>query len=242
MSTLNTRKIKHDSSAVDNITLTSNGRVGIATNSPTQRFVAYDPTGGSDNIVMCESSAGHKIYMQADSGQQKGVLGTLSNHPLAFVSNNIERMRIDASGRVTKPYQPAFIINITNGDNGSEVDITPSNVLLNVGSHYSSANGRFTAPVAGLYYFQFSVLMKDFGGGDNLEVNIRKNGGAYLIADRKAYSSGATGTAGYLPGVVHAIIPMSVNDYVTFQYYKTGSTGSIHLSDVWSKISGFLIG
>ena len=145
-------------------------------------------------------------------------------------------------GRVTMPYQPAFVVNIQNGDNGSQVDITPSNIALNIGGHYSSSNGRFTAPVAGLYYFQFSVLMKSMGNGDDLELHIKKNGSQYLLTDRKTYSSGSTGTGAYLSGLLHTILPMNTNDYVTFQYYRTGSTGSIHLADVWSKISGYLIG
>ena len=66
-----------------------------------------------------------------------------------------ERMRIDSAGIVTKPYQPAF----RAAGNGSWQTLggnvqAPFNIaVVNTGGHYSAANKRFTAPVAGNYYF-----------------------------------------------------------------------------------------
>ena len=225
MSTLNTRKIKHDSSAVDNITLTSNGRVGIATNSPTQRFVVYDPTGGSDNIVMCETSSGHKIFMQADAGGQKGVLGTLSNHPLAFVSNNIERIRIDTSGRVTMPYQPAFhafptssFSSAVNGTNSSP--FTGSNFSsteFNVGSNFNTSNARFTAPVTGIYKFNFNMYAIN-DPGVVCEAKLFVNG-----QERRRFYNRAGDNINNESTAVSGMFYLSAGDYVQPGWFTTSA-------------------
>jgi hypothetical protein len=66
-----------------------------------------------------------------------------------------ERLRIDQSGRVTRPYQPAFNATGTGGNvNYSAGNIFQFNIAdLNVGSHFDTSTYRFTAPVAGVYLF-----------------------------------------------------------------------------------------
>ena len=66
-------------------------------------------------------------------------------------------MTIDSSGRVTtSTNRPAFVARRTSGS--STGIIIFDTVLLNQGSHYDNSNGRFTAPIAGLYSFSFNVL------------------------------------------------------------------------------------
>jgi hypothetical protein len=65
-----------------------------------------------------------------------------------------ERMRIDASGRVTMPYQSLFIGRHNNEYVSTFIgdSIIPLNVVdLNVGSHWNASTYRFTCPVAGVY-------------------------------------------------------------------------------------------
>ena len=76
---------------------------------------------------------------------------------LQLSTNNVERMRIDASGRVTMPYQPAFDAGLTSG-NVTTGTILFNNVRLNIGNHYSSSTGRFTAPISGLYEFYWGGI------------------------------------------------------------------------------------
>jgi len=84
-------------SNTERMRIDSAGRVGIGTASPSQRFVVSEA--GANNIVMAENSAASiQLYMQATSST--GALGTLTNHALNFLTNNTERMRIDASGSV----------------------------------------------------------------------------------------------------------------------------------------------
>jgi hypothetical protein len=68
-------------------------------------------------------------------------------------------IKIDTSSRVTKPYQPAFCAH----DDGSSAYSANSTIIFNTvkfntGSHYSNSTGRFTAPVAGKYFFYAQFL------------------------------------------------------------------------------------
>jgi hypothetical protein len=75
--------------------------VGIGTSSPTAGYRLQAVSTGGANLIASTSSdaSGVTTYMQAN-GSTAGVFGTLTNHPLSFVTNNTERMRIDSSGNV----------------------------------------------------------------------------------------------------------------------------------------------
>jgi hypothetical protein len=73
-----------------------------------------------------------------------------------------ERMRIDPSGRVLTPFQPAFSAN----GNGGTVTVSAGALLpfnetiFNVGSHYNTSTYLFTAPVTGVYWFNYSLYIQ----------------------------------------------------------------------------------
>ena len=84
-------------SGTERMRITGTGRVGIGGTSPSQKFVVTNA--GADNIVMAEnSSASIQMFMQATSST--GSVGTLTNHPVQFLSNNTERMRLTSGGNV----------------------------------------------------------------------------------------------------------------------------------------------
>ena len=77
-------------------------------------------------------------------------------------------MNIDASGIVTKPYTPAFIVRHTSAEvySANTYIDGPWTVTLNRGSHFNASNGIFTAPVAGLYQFN-CMQNNDYSSGSN---------------------------------------------------------------------------
>jgi hypothetical protein len=85
----------------------ANNRVAIGGTSPSQKFVVTNA--GADNIVMCEnSSASIQMFMQATSST--GSVGTLTNHPVQFLSNNTERMRLTDEGQLFLGHTSALAV------------------------------------------------------------------------------------------------------------------------------------
>ena len=83
----------------------------------------------------------------------------------------VDRMTIDASGRVTMPYQPAFFVSHQTINAGGIVNY--QTVVTNIGNYWSTANSRFTAPVSGTYTFSAGALHDV----DNSYIMFYKNGG-----------------------------------------------------------------
>ena len=64
-----------------------------------------------------------------------------------------EKMRISSEGYVTKPQTPAFHVSRQGGDVSANNYVIFDHADYNNGSHYNTSNGRFTAPVTGIYFF-----------------------------------------------------------------------------------------
>jgi hypothetical protein len=92
------------------------------------------------------------VFSTMDSFTQGG--GNLLFHT-SSAPNGI--LKMDFAGRVTMPYQPSFYADVSStttfqGDVSNAVGIF-NRATVNIGNHYSTATGKFTAPVAGTYVF-----------------------------------------------------------------------------------------
>ncbi len=79
----------------ERVRIDSSGNVGIGTSSPSSSY-KLDVFGGSTSIQVGNSSGTGRFG--ADGSSTK--VGSSSNHPLVFLSNNTERIRIDSSGNL----------------------------------------------------------------------------------------------------------------------------------------------
>ena len=73
------------------------------------------------------------------------------------------RMKISKEGYVTKSYQPSFMAygNSSWTDLNAGTNLTPyvfPNTAHNIGSHYNTTSGKFTAPVTGVYQFHWNIF------------------------------------------------------------------------------------
>ena len=151
------------------------------------------------------------------------------------VDNTNARMTIDTSGRVTKPNQPAFCVykNQSSWALSSGDTFVFNTAEFNVGGHYNTTNGRFTAPVTGTYVFHFYSIYT--GSSANDYINMYKNGARINVGDVHF-----TNSVGSQWDAVHysRVIQLDANDYV---YMRSGSGHTYHGNN-WGGWSGYMLG
>ena len=229
---------KLHTNALDPITLASN-KVGIGTSSPSYTLHTVIGAGEAGGVGFLNAAGqGLNIYTDstasnADTSIDQGATGAST----IFRQAGTETMRIDASGAVTKPNQPCFSVR-QNGQSG--IDARSGYIafrhiqqtFLNEGNHFTSSDGRFTAPVAGNYLFGCTIRYDAFTD-QYFYVTLKKNGG---FAARDLEST----TGNYLHASVHIILPMVLNDYVDI-HLNSVSDSSINI-DTDSTFYGYLLG
>lgn len=145
-----------------------------------------------------------------------------------------------AGGNVFTGYQlmpatPVFSAMRRAGtySNGSNITIVFDSVHTNIGGCYNTSNGRFTAPVSGIYRFDCFV-QKRSGGALNLYWY--KNGSGY---DRFVYSD----LGGDSPSPGGSIyLNLVANDYISVVYSHSGGGDIYGASESLTMFSGQLIG
>jgi hypothetical protein len=223
------------------------GNVGIGTTSPTN-YANYknleirgSTTSQGGVVTLASSDASINGLVFTDTNGL--VLQTNTNHPINFRTNGTTtRMTIDSSGRVTTPFQPAFlygfsrasvvtaptVVSTTNG-----FTIATDRNAFQVGSGFSTSTGRFTAPVAGTYVFGMS-MMRDNTAASQLDFRVHKNGGGAASTYSRVYW-GAYSTS-YQQNASTTLIQLSAGDFIEF----VPSSGSFYNDD--SYIFGYLLG
>ena len=157
----------------------------------------------------------------------------------------ITGMTIDSSGRVNTPARPAFHARLSSssGATGVQGSLVFNEEDFDIGSNYDTSNGRFTAPISGIYFFSFDGLVADSSGAalpanNYTRVRFLKNGSSGLFGQ---FSYNFSGSAQF--NTINRIdcIQLSANDYiqvqVEYQYVYTDASGEFD-----PVFQGFLIG
>ena len=150
-------------------------------------------------------------------------------------TNSNTALSIDSSGRVTtSTNRPAFMARRTS--NQSAGTVVFDTVMVNQGSHYDNSNGRFTAPIAGLYSFSCSVLTDNDGGNKYFNTNIAINGANYAVYQ------GRTEDDNDFPGILNVIASLSASDYVEVTHPDTAVYGTSSATANFTYFCGYLLG
>lgn len=184
------------------------------------------PAGSATSPSIRSSSAtGTGIYFPA-SGE------------IAITTNSGQKVRFDTSGRPINPNQPAFYASGTGGwyyHNSFPSTASPGgqwreiinaftwNVQQQGGSNMAS-NGRFTAPVAGYYYFYAQTYMYNDTNNSSgyTHFNIGRNRNSYsLWTGRLPHTIYGHGVPShYVPGIMASqTMYMNAGDYASICPY-----------------------
>ena len=165
-----------------------------------------------------------------------------------FDAAQTEKMRISANGYVTTPLQPAFAARLgTNTDITSNTgnDLVFSVQEFDNSSNYNTSNGRFTAPVAGKYYFGVQIYAGFNGAGVRvMHASFRVNGTSVAQTDMFGGASNHGGTHYHPTAVGHMFRNLNANDYVTFNLGGFSHTGgqAILYASTGNRFFGYLVG
>ena len=136
-----------------------------------------------------------------------------------------ERLKISQEGYITKPNQPSFHVSRRGGDVSGNNYVVFDQVHHNNGNHYSTSNGRFTAPVTGVYFFSVYHFT---GGSPHSAIRLNINGSQY-----GEYHWDDTG------GCATWVAPMTSGQYAQIYTVSYTFRGT---SDYHNGFNGYLIG
>ena len=144
-------------------------------------------------------------------------------------------MTINHNGHITKPAHPCFDVVRSGGHVTSGNYIIYNTVHVNNGAHYNASTGKFTAPVAGHYFFSYGTIKNTSAV---TRIYIRKNGSNVPSgADRHLRMDSGTGYGDN--GAMTIVLNLAVGDEI--QIY-VGAGEAYGTTQEYCYFNGYLIG
>jgi hypothetical protein len=200
-------------------TVTSDGlTVDSGVNTETRTLLVNNAhSGGSmyNAFGVYVGGTDRKVTLSADYGDSI----------MAFKTNNAERMKIDASGAVTMPSQPAFMAVKNAGQLNQAINVyntvTFGNEVFDRNADYDGST-TFTAPVTGVYQANIKIRIDQVDNQANYYlVRLQtSNRHYYTITD----FDGSTGDLTYSTHSFSQLIDMDAGDTAYIQAYQAGGS------------------
>jgi hypothetical protein len=228
----------------------SGSNVGIGTASPVSLSNQTSLTINGTSVGRLDLQGTGQLYANSTEIVLQGSYGKPvaidagTNQHISFRYATSEKMRIDGSGRVTTPSQPAFL---AHGNSGAYYSISTlgggsyisfANAVTNIGNCFNPSNSRFSAPVAGMYHFDVAVYTRTGSASEDIYPRWRVNN-----SSNKGYIYWWNTTG----AEIHHTITDSINIYLNagddIGVTINGNANSdIHLGFQESRFSGYLLG
>ena len=168
-------------------------------------------SGSSDGFVI-QNATNSKVY-----------LWNYENSDVLFGTNSIERLKIDASGRVTMPTQA---YGEAEGLYGSSTSVSSGSIInwltanhLNGGVTFSN-NGRFTVPTAGRYLVHYRLYFyPNSPVSQYYQISLQKNGSEedFMIDEENMTTYSGSGKLDRGLSFT-TVIRLAASDYLELKY------------------------
>lgn len=153
-------------------------------------------------------------------------------------------MTIDSSGRILTPARPAFRAFSTGSWTiaHNTMTIFPANsAVFNIGGAYSTSTYKFTAPIAGVYYF-YGQWFGSVAPNRGLAVLQKNDSQTEDNMGSQTLYLGSTSNGG-ISYATQGLMQLDANDTASFHnYQESGGTVTANQSSHLSFWFGYLIG
>ena len=251
-----------DNLTVDTNTLyvdSTNNRVGVNTTNPGSTLEingAAQVTGNALTVSDAGFNSRINLFNTGSGGSNFSIYSTMSSfgqgaNTFLLYSPNATAGIIKAheDGYVHMTYQPRFSsYNNNAGDftvNGNSKITCFTGTSINVGSNYNTSNQRFTAPVAGCYFFGAHFRMGAPGSIRVFRAELRKNGSYVTDLCSCGGNNNYDGGSGYdhPPAVGTHIMDLNANDYIElYTSSELSSSNTLYIqTGTRSRFFGYLL-
>ena len=185
---------------------------------------------GNQVAPLVQALEGKELKLDSDGDSS---IQASTDDTVVFKTNGSTAQTIDSSGRIITPARPAFMARRTSLQSAGVIIFDTA--MVNIGSHYNTSTGVFTAPVAGVYSFS-PVVLSDMDGTNQFFVTaIRVNGSSY--AQEQVHTDLDNDFGGSFTVIASLSASDEVDVHTNYKIYGTSSATAN-----FTHFSGYLLG